>query len=53
MYGNRTNVFVNSIGGPFRCVVDAIGKAFVTAYGSGLNMASSGKEASFTVVGGM
>lgn len=39
-------------GGPFRCVVDALGKSFVTAYGSGLNMASSGKEASFIVVGG-
>jgi len=39
-------------GGPFRCVVDAINKGFVTAYGAGLNVASSGKETSFTVVGG-
>lgn len=39
-------------GGPFRCVVDTVGKGFITAYGTGLNIASCGKEASFTVVGG-
>lgn len=39
-------------GTPFRCVVDAQGSGYVTAYGPGLNMASSGAETSFTVVGG-
>lgn len=38
--------------GPFRCIVDSVGSKFVTAYGAGLNMASSGKETSFVVVGG-
>lgn len=38
--------------GGFRCTVDSVGDGFVTAYGPGLNMASSGKETSFTVVGG-
>ena len=40
------------VAGPFRCTVDAVGDKFVTAYGAGLNQASSGKETSFTVVGG-
>lgn len=48
---NDAPVEVGGQGGPFRCVVDSVHKAFVTAYGTGLNMAASGKEASFIVVG--
>lgn len=49
---NDQQVEVGGLGGGFRCTVDSVGSGFVTAYGPGLNMASSGKETNFTVVGG-
>ncbi|KAK2160895.1 hypothetical protein LSH36_125g02020 [Paralvinella palmiformis] len=39
-------------GTPIRCIVDSIGNGYVTAFGSGLNYGSSGKDSIFTIVGG-
>ena len=46
------SVITFASGSPFRCVVDKVGAGYVTAYGHGLNFASSGQETSFTVISG-
>ena len=49
---NWNNLHGMITAGAFRCTVDSVGGGYVTAYGPGLNMASSGKETEFSVVGG-